>query len=394
MIEFEIPPEICTLRDRIHEFVERELMPLEAAHYDSPPAVTTIAALRQKARAAGIYGPHIPKIYGGMELDWRSIAVIFEAAGRSLLGPLSINAAAPDEGNMHLLRRVATPEQCERYLEPLATGMTRSCFAMTEPIPGAGSDPSLLRTRARKTETGWTITGEKWFISGADGAAFAICMARTSDDPTGQRGATMFLIDANNPQMRVQRRIDTLDATTPGGHCMVRFEDCEVPDDAVLGEVDEGFRYAQLRLAPARLTHCMRWLGVATRAHHIAIRYAAQRSTFGKRLSEHQGVAFQLADTEIELHAARLMIWHAAWMLDRGASARHESSMSKTFVAEAVFRAVDRALQVCGSLGVSHDLPLATFLRESRPFRIYDGPSEVHRMAIAARLFRKAGEAA
>jgi acyl-CoA dehydrogenase len=198
----------------------------------------------------------------------------------------------------------------------------------------------------------------------------------------------MFLVDASNPGMHIERRIDTLDCSTPGGHCEVTFDECHVSEDAVLGEVDEGFRYAQLRLAPARLTHCMRWLGVATRAHDIAIDYAAQRMSFGKRLGDHQGVAFQLADTEIELQAARLMIWHTAWLLDKGEHARHESSMAKTFVAEAVFRAVDRSLQICGSLGVSNDIPLGTFLRESRPFRIYDGPSEVHRMAIAARLFR------
>ena len=391
MIEFDIPADVGAVRDRVRAFVDRELIPLEGGAHDAPPSSETIARLRAIARTEGIYGPHLPREYGGMELNWRAIAVIFEAAGRSLLGPLAINAAAPDEGNMHLLHKIATPEQQERYLAPLAGGTIRSCFAMTEPAPGAGSDPSMLRTQARKTAKGWVIDGEKWFISGADGAAFAICMARTSDDPTGRRGATMFLVDATNPGMQVQRRIETLDAATPGGHCLVRFADCEVGDDAVLGEVDAGFQYAQLRLAPARLTHCMRWLGIATRAHEIAVGYAAERSAFGRRLSEHQGVAFQLADTEIELHAARLMIWHTAWMLDRGEQARHESSMAKTYVAEAVFRAVDRALQVCGSLGVSSDIPLGTFLRESRPFRIYDGPSEVHRMAIAARLFRRHG---
>lgn len=388
-MDFTLSPELIALRDRVRAFVDRELIPLERSCHGGAPSPELIAQLREKARADGIYGPHLPRVYGGLGLDWRSIAVLFEAAGRSLLGPLAINGAAPDEGNMHLLHAVGSPEQHTRYLEPLAKGVIRSCFAMTEPPPGAGSDPSMLQTRARKTDTGWVIDGTKWFISGAEGAAFAICMARTSDDPTGRRGATMFLVDAANPGMTVPRRLETLDAATPGGHCVVTFTACEVGDDAVLGEVDEGFRYAQLRLAPARLTHCMRWLGVATRAHEIAIGYAAERSAFGRRLGEHQGVAFQLADTEIELHAARLMIWHTAWLLDRGEAARHESSMSKTFVAEAVFRAVDRALQVCGALGVSGDIPLATFLRESRPFRIYDGPSEVHRMAIAARLFRR-----
>ncbi|TAM62452.1 acyl-CoA dehydrogenase [bacterium] len=388
-MDFELPGDLVALRDRVRAFVDREAIPLEARLRGEPPDPQTIASLRAKARAENIYGPQLPRDVGGLGLDWRSVAVVFEAAGRSLLGPLALNGAAPDEGNMHLLHEVASAEQIERYLRPLAAGEVRSCFAMTEPSPGAGSDPAMLRTRARKTSGGWVIDGEKWFITGAEGASFAICMARTSEDPSGRRGATMFLVDADNPGMRVRRRIGTLDHVTPGGHCQVAFERCEVTDDAVLGEVDEGFRYAQVRLAPARLTHCMRWLGVATRAQEIAIQRTSQRTAFGKHLSEHQGVAFQLADSEIELHAARLMIWHTAWMLDRGEHARHESSMAKTFVAEAVFRAVDRALQVCGSLGVSDDVPLGLFLRESRPFRIYDGPSEVHRMAIAARLFRR-----
>ncbi|MDE2571296.1 MAG: acyl-CoA dehydrogenase family protein [bacterium] len=388
-MDFALPGELVALRDRVRAFVDREAVPLERELEGGAPDVQSIAALRAKARAEGIFAPHLPRAYGGLGLDWRSTAVVFEAAGRSLLGPLAINAAAPDEGNMHLLHEVATPAQRERYLKPLAAGEIRSCFAMTEPAPGAGSDPAMLRTRARKTAHGWVIDGEKWFITGADGAALAICMARTSEELDGHRGATMFLIDAGNPGWRVRRRIPTLDHVTPGGHCAVSFAACEVGDDAVLGEVDEGFRYAQLRLAPARLTHCMRWLGIAARAQEIAVARAAERTSFGRTLGEHQGVGFQLADTEIELHAARLMIWHTAWMLDRGERARHESSMAKTFVAEAVFRAVDRALQVCGALGVSDDLPLATFLRESRPFRIYDGPSEVHRMAIAARLFRR-----
>ncbi len=389
MIAFDIPTEVCSLRDRVRAFVDREVVPLERQFIAGPPDAKTIARLRLTARAEEIYGPHLERRYGGLELDWRGIAVVFEAAGRSLFGPLALNAAFPDEGNMHLLRVVATPAQRERYLEPLAKGLVRSCFAMTEPPPGAGSDPGMLSTRARRVRKGWRIDGEKWFISGAAGAAFSLCLARTSDDPDRRRGATMFLVDNDNPGMVVQRRLETLDSATPGGHCVVTFENCEVGDDAVLGQVDEGFRSAQIRLAPARLTHCMRWLGIAARAQELAVRYAAERSSFGKRLSEHQGAAFQLADSEIELHAARLMIWHAAWLLDQGEQARHESSMAKTFVAEAVFRAVDRAMQICGALGSSGDSVLARLWREIRPFRIYDGPSEVHRMAIAARLFRR-----
>jgi acyl-CoA dehydrogenase len=319
----------------------------------------------------------------------RGQAVVFEEAGYSLLGPLALNCAAPDEGNMHLLHVVATPEQQERYLRPLAAGEVRSCFAMTEPAPGAGSDPRALTTAATRIPGGWRIDGRKWFISGADGAAFAICMARTADRIDGQRGATMFLIDADNPGFKVVRRIGGLDHMVPGGHCEVLFEDCELGEDAVLGAVGEGFRYAQLRLAPARLTHCMRWLGVAQRAIEIAGDYARRRSSFGKLLAEHQAVQWMAADSAIEMQAARLMIWHAAWLLDMGHPARQETSMAKVFVSETVDQVIDRAVQICGSLGVSDELPLADFYREARAFRIYDGASEVHRMSIARRVLRE-----
>jgi acyl-CoA dehydrogenase len=389
-MDFALPAEIIELRNRVLAFVRDEVIPLEGtmAGGAEPPA-DALAPLRDKARAAGIFAPQVPLEYGGLGLDMRAMSVVFEAAGRSLLGPLALNCAAPDEGNMHLLHLVATPAQQERYLRPLAAGAIRSCFAMTEPAPGAGSDPSLLATSAERRGDRWVINGRKWFISGADGAAFAICMARTDDRIDGRRGATMFLVDAGNPGFRVLRRIGGLDHMAPGGHCEVLFEECEVSEDAVLGAVGEGFRYAQVRLAPARLTHCMRWLGVAQRALDVASDYIKQRSSFGKLLAEHQAVQWMVADSAIEIHAARLMIWQAAWALDMGQQARLETSMAKTFVAETVDRVIDRAVQMCGSLGVSDRLPLADFYREARAFRIYDGASEVHRMSIAQRVLRE-----
>ncbi len=349
-----------------------------------------VGALREKARAAGIYGPQLPKHLGGLGLDWRGVAVAFEEAGTSLLGPLALNCAAPDEGNMHLLENVARPDQKQKYLEPLAAGRTRSCFAMTEPAPGAGADPTMLRSRARRDGDSWVVDGHKWYITGADGAAFAIVMVRTSDDPDPRRGATMFLVDAGTPGFEIVRHIPSLDQTFPGGHCEVRFTNCRVPVDAVLGEPDLGFDYAQSRLVPARLTHCMRWLGVARRALEIAAEHAVMRTGGGKALGEHQMVQSMLADSQIDLDAARLLIWRACWELDRGRPARGESSAAKVFVAEAVHRVVDRAIQVCGALGISEDLPLSLFYREVRPFRIYDGPSEVHRVAVARRVLRQA----
>lgn len=391
-MDFTISPDVLALRDQVATFVRDEVIPLESSvvpHEGLPVAL--LEPLRAKAKAAGIFAPQVPRAWGGLGLDMRGMSVVFEAAGRSLIGPSALNCAAPDEGNMHLLALVANAAQQERYLKPLASGAIRSCFAMTEPSPGAGSDPSLLATRAERRGDRWVINGRKWFISGADGAAFAICMARTSEQTDGRHGATMFLVDAGTPGFRVVRQIGGLDQLAPGGHCEVVFEGCEVSDDAVLGAVDEGFRYAQLRLAPARLTHCMRWLGVAQRAIEIATAHTTRRPAFGHALAGHQAIQWMIADSAIELHAARMMIWHAAWAIDTGEQARQETSMTKVFVSETVDRVIDRAVQMCGSLGVSDELPLADFYRESRAFRIYDGPSEVHRMAIAQRVLRDLG---
>jgi acyl-CoA dehydrogenase len=290
---------------------------------------------------------------------------------------------------MHLLEVVATPAQKERYLRPLAAGDIRSSFSMTEPAPGAGADPSLLQTFAEKRGNRWVINGKKWFISGALGAAFSIVMARTGEI-RGRRGATMFLVEADNPGFQIVRKIPTMDIAFPGGHCEIDLVDCEVEDEAILGEVDKGFEYAQVRLGPARLTHCMRWLGAARRAMEYATQYVLERDAFGDKLAGHQAIQWMIADSEIELQAARLMIWQAAWTLDQGQPARHETSMAKVFVAETLDRVVDRAVQMCGGLGISEDIPVSRLYREIRAFRIYDGPSEVHRHSIARRLLRRA----
>jgi acyl-CoA dehydrogenase len=260
---------------------------------------------------------------------------------------------------------------------------------MTEPAPGAGSDPSALATRATPVPGGWQIDGHKWFITGADGAALAICMARTSGEPGQPGGATMFLIEADNPGMKVVRHIDTLDESLFGGHIELTFDHCFVPEDAVLGAVDEGFRYAQVRLGPARMTHCMRWLGIARRAQDIAVAHAAERRLFGSRLGELGMVQQLIADNEIDIAASRGLIRQACWELDQGRSAAQSTAIAKTFCAEAIWRTVDRSVQICGALGISGDLLLSRFLREVRPFRIYDGPSETHRWAIARRVLRR-----
>jgi acyl-CoA dehydrogenase len=383
--------EVTDLLERTQSFVAQHVIPVEReldgnVHH-GPEDVRV--KLQTAAKAAGLFAPQVAPEWGGLGLDHLAQSFILEAAGYSLLGPLALNCAAPDEGNMFLLSKVADTAQKARYLQPLAAGDIRSCFAMTEPAPGAGSDPSLLTTTALSLGGGrWRLDGRKWFITGAIGASLIICMARTSGSAGDRGGATIFLLDADTPGIRIERNIDTLDQSLFGGHAELVFEGAEVDESAVLGDVGRGFELAQVRLAPARLTHCMRWLGIAQRAQDIALDYATERQAFGHRLAELGMVQHMIADTEIELEASRALIRQTALALDAGEAAGRLSSITKTFVAESVNRAVDRAIQVCGALGVSNDVPLSRFLREVRPFRIYDGPSETHRWSIAQRAVR------
>jgi acyl-CoA dehydrogenase len=298
-----------------------------------------------------------------------------------------MHCGAPDEGNLHLLEHVASPAQKERYLAPLARGEVRSCFAMTEPAPGAGSDPALLRTTCRRVGDRYEIHGRKWLITGAGDAAFCIVMARDVDDP---KSATMFLAPMDSAGIRIERQLDTLDDMFVGGHAVLDFEGLTVGEADILGEYGQGFRYAQVRLGPARLTHCMRWLGAARRANEIALAYAREREAFGSRLIGHEGVGFMLADNEMDIHQSRLAIWHAAWVLDSGAHGRHETSMAKVVCSEAAYRIVDRSVQILGAMGVTGETAVERIFRGVRAFRIYDGPSEVHRWAIARALGRPA----
>lgn len=377
------------LAARTRRFVDEELIPAESYGYDADGVRSDVRAeLQRRARDAGLLAPQVSPEYGGLGLGMLDRAAVFIEAGRSTLGPQALNCAAPDEGNMHLLAAVANAEQRERYLRPLAAGEVRSCFSMTEPAPGAGSDPSMIRTTAERIPQGWRIDGRKWFATGARGAAFAIVMARTGDAITKDRGATMFIVDLDNPGIEVRRAVASLDRTAVGAHCEVLFHDCVVPEDAVLGDVDLGNRCAQVRLGPARLTHCMRWLGAAWRAHELAIARAREREAFGHRLGELGQVQGMLSDSEMDLRAGRLLTLDACAIVDAGGDARQESAMAKVFVSEAVDRVVDRAVQIHGALGVSEDSVLSRLYTDVRPFRIYDGASEVHRWAIARRLLR------
>jgi acyl-CoA dehydrogenase len=391
LIDFELPEDIADVQRRVAEFVRDVAQPAEAelSEYATGDKLDEVVArLRKEARAAGLYNPHLPPEWGGVGLGPLGMAIVSEECGPVPLASLALNAMAPDEGNMHLLLHRGTSEQLDRYLRPLADGEVRSCFAMTE--QAAGSDPGGVATTAVRDGDGWVLNGEKWFITGARGAAFAIVVARTDSEAESRRAYTLFLVDADNPGWRVVREIPVMGTEGPGGHCEVRIEDCSVPADAVLGEVGEGYRLAQVRLGPARLAHCMRWIGVAQRALDLAAERALSRHTFGEPLARRQTVQNWLADSAIDLYACRLMVLHAAYLIERDDDYRQEVSMAKVFVSEALERVVDRALQIHGSLGYSKDLPLERFYRDARAARIYDGPSEVHRIVIARNVLKAA----
>ena len=387
------PGELDALVTATASFVRSVVLPEDDAHDGDAEAAGGDAlrlSLQRQARAAGVYGPHLPVAYDGRGLGMVDRAPVFEAAGYSLFGAVALNAAAPDEGNLHLLAVVADSAQRARFLAPLAGGVVRSAFAMTEPAPGAGSDPSLLVTSAERGSAGWRISGRKTFITGADGAAFMIVMARTSGEPGEAGGATMFLVPAEAPGLHVGRHVPTMDRSMIGGHCDVVLDGVEVSDDLVLGEVGEGFRHAQVRLGPARMTHVMRWLGAARRAHDAAVGYAAERVAFGSRLGDLGMVQRLVAENEIDLAATRALLLEACRELDAGGRGSGSTSVAKAFAGEALYRVADRATQICGGLGVTGDLPTARVLRELRPFRVYDGPTEVHYWSIARRALRQA----
>ncbi|WP_396932363.1 acyl-CoA dehydrogenase family protein [Mycolicibacterium sp.] len=389
MIDFEIPDDLAALRDEIRAFVVEKIVPYErdprlTRHGPNEEMRTELVGL---ARDAGLLTFQATNRFGGREPSHREQAVLFEAAGWSTLGPVALNCAAPDEGNMYLLSKIASDEQAETFLVPVIDGRQRSVFAMTEP-DGAGSDPNQLATEAVFDGSDYVINGLKWLITGANKARTWIIMARVAPNSHGADGPTLFLCDGQTPGIELERVMDTMDRNYVEGHGVVRFNNLRLPASAVLGEVGQALRYAQLRLAPARLTHCMRWLGAASRAQSIAIDHARTRTAFGKPLGEHQGVSFMLADNEIALQQCRLAIWWACWTLDGGAKGRHESSMVKAYVSEELFKVADRCVQILGGMGISDETPVGMIFSDMRAFRIYDGPTEVHKYAIARQVLR------
>ena len=391
-MDFTLTPEIEDIRLRARAFVEAHVLPLEAQreNYDEHENIRddVLALVRQKAKAAGLWAPQSPKEFGGMALPIVTWAVMYEEAARSIFGPLAFNCMAPDDGNMNLLARAGTAAQKERWLRPIVEGRVRSSFAMTEPAPGGGSDPGMIRTRAEKKGDRWVIQGRKWFITGADGAAHFILIARTSDDP--RRGLTAFLYHQNQPGWRILRRIPIMGPEEHGGHCELEFDGLEVPDENVLMQVGDGLKVTQIRLGPARLTHCMRWLGFAKRCLEIAQDYVNQREGFGIKLADRESVQIKLGEVAHQIAIGRLLTMHAAWKLDQGDHARKEVSMAKVHVADTLHNAADVAIQLNGARGYSKDTILEWIYRYARSARLVDGASEVHKMVLA-RFMREEG---
>ncbi len=375
---------------RVESFVRAVVVPYEKDPRcgDHGPTDELVAELRGKARAAGVLTPHI--LGDGSHLSQRETATVLKASGLSPLGPVAVNTAAPDEGNMYLLGKVGSPEMKERFLKPMVEGRARSAFLMTEPAGegGAGSDPSMMQTTAVQDGNHWVINGRKAFITGAVGAKVGIVMAKSTS------GACLFLVDLPDPAIRIERVLDTIDSSMPGGHAILTIDNLRVPADQMLGESGDGFKYAQIRLSPARLSHCMRWFGATKRANEIATAYAVKRHAFGKPLIDHEGVGFMLVENLIDLKQAELMIDWCADVLDTGVLGTTESSMAKVAVSEALFRTADRCVQVMGGTGVSGDTIVEQVFREIRAFRIYDGPTEVHKWSLAKKIKRDAAKAA
>ena len=391
MIDFTAPPELEELLGRIRTYIAQDVLPAESDVTDPHDILTSwdvVERLRDRARELGIYTPHLPEEWGGLGIGVLGMALISQECGVSGLASLGLNAMAPDEGNMHTLLIAGDDEQKERFLRPLADGAIRSCFAMTEPDV-ASSDPTNLQTTAVRDNGEWVINGRKWCITGANGAAFGIVVAKTgSDEAAGHRNYSLLLVPTDTPGWEVERDPEWMGSHAPGGHPIIQLNDVRVPAQNLLGAEGEGFVIAQKRLAGGRLAHAMRWIGVAQRALDLSAKRTLERESFGKHLARHQMIQAFLADCAIDLYASRLMVLHAAWKIDQGQDARQEISMLKTFVSEAFGRILDRALQVYGGAGMTHDHPIAQWYADARAARIYDGASEVHRMSIARKMLK------
>jgi acyl-CoA dehydrogenase len=393
-MDFSLPAELETLRQRTQEFIAAEVLPLERGreNYDEYENIRldVLDRVRKKAKTAGLWAPQMPKARGGLGLPLVGWAAIYEEANRSIFGPVALNCAAPDDGNMTLLNRVLPNEAMKnKWLQPIIDGALRSAFAMTEPAPGSGSDPGgMMLTRAERKGDKYVVHGRKWFISGAALASHFILVARTSDDQ--RRGLSAFLYHRDEPGWRIVRRIDIMGPQEHGGVCELEFNGLEIPIQHRLLNEGDGLKITQIRLGPARLTHCMRWLGLAKRCLEEASAYVSERRAFGARLADRESVQLMLANVARDIHMGRLLTMHAAWLIDQGGHAQKEVSMAKIHVANVLHKASDTAVQLLGARGYSKDTVVEWIYRYARAARLIDGASEVHGMVLA-RHYAKLG---
>ena len=391
-MDFEISARIEAYRARIADFVANEVLPLETDRnsYDAHEniALPVLESLRAKAKAAGMWCLQLKPETGGQGLGKVGMAVCYEEMNRSIFGPAVFNSAAPDDGNMMLLEAVGTPRQKEKWLQPIVEGKVRSAFAMTEPHPGGGSDPGMIATRAEKRGDTYVVHGRKWFITGAGEASHFVLVARTSDDP--RNGLSAFLFHKDQPGWRILRRIPIMGPHEHGGHCELEFDGLEIPAENILLNEGDGLKITQIRLGPARLTHCMRWLGFSRRCMEIAQAYVADREGFGVKLGDRESVQIKLGEVAQQIQIGRLLTMHAAWMLDQGGRARKEVSMAKVQVADTLHKAADVAIQLQGARGFSQDSIAQWIYRSARSARLVDGASEVH-MMVLARFMKEEG---
>ena len=393
-MDFSLTEEIRDYQSRIRDFVNDRIIPVESHDdaYDEGENITDkyLKPLRQQAKDAGLWCIQMPVERGGQGLGTVGMAACYEEMNRSIFGPVVFNAAAPDDGNMFILNRVGTEAQKDRWLQPIIDGEVRSALCMTEPAPGSGSDPlGMMLTTAKKSGNKWIVHGHKWFITGAGVAQHFILLARTSNDP--RKGLTAFMFDRDDPGWNIVRRVPIMGPEEHGGHCELKFNGLEIPDENRLMEIGDGMKVVQIRLGTARLTHCMRWLGLCRRALEIASEYAAERKAFGKLLTEHEGVQWMLGEAASRVHQSRLLTMHAAWKLEQGDFARKEVSMAKVTVADTLHYVVDTAAQMLGAKGYSKDTVLEWMYRYARQARLVDGASEVHKMVLS-RAYMKEGD--
>ena len=391
-MDFALPPEIDDVRRRIRAFVDQHILPLESdpGAYDEYENIADapLARIRALARSEGLWALQMPKDRGGLGLPIVGMAACYEEMNRSIFGPVCFNSAAPDDGNMIVLEKVATEAQKERWLQPIIDGTVRSAFAMTEPAPGSGSDPAgMMLTRAERRGDSWVVRGRKWFITGAGVAEHFILIARTGGDP--RRGLSAFLFHRSQPGWRIERRIPIMGPEEHGGHCELVFDGLEIPHENLLMNEGDGLRVTQIRLGTARLTHCMRWLGLAKRAMEIATAYVTRREAFGVGLSERESVQTMLGAAALHIEIGRLLVMKAAWKLDQGDFSRKDVSMAKIVVADLLHQVIDAAIQLNGARGYSKDTPLEWMYRYARQAKLVDGASEVHKMILSRSVMRE-----